>query len=213
MDRPRRFRLPAAWPMLAAFALASLASFAWARPARAADVTFGLAIAVASRDGKPVRDDSWIRAQIEEANRLFAPAQVGFRWTIETRLAAEHTEMHTRKDRDALANAIVDRTTIPIFIVESLEDVDEPGRPRRGVCWKKRYLIVAAYAPPTVLAHELGHFFGNAHSPVTDNLMSYSRSGGDVFLDELQIAAIRASSKRFLASGFLKDMGPPRLYP
>ena len=198
---------------LAGFATVVSLALGITTPAHAADATFGLAIAIAQRDGKPIRDDAWIRTQIEDANRLFSPAAVSFRWTVETPLASKHAEMHSRGDRDALASVITDRATIPIFIVESLEDVDEPGRPRMGVCWKKRYLIVAAYARPTVLAHELGHFFGNAHSPVTDNLMSYSRTGGVVFLDELQLASIRASSKRFLASGFLKDMPPSRFFP
>ena len=36
---------------------------------------------------------------------------------------------------------------------------------------------------PTTLAHELGHFLGNGHAYVKNNLMSYERDGGEVFLD------------------------------
>jgi len=175
--------------------------------------TFGLAIAIARYDGQPVRDDAWVFAQIEEANRLFATAGVDFRWTAEGPLSEKYAEMHSRADRDALAAQVMGRGTIPIFIVKSLEDVDEPGRPRMGVCWKKSYLIVAAHARPTVLAHELGHFFGNPHSQVDDNLMSYSRTGAEVFLDEAQLIRIRSSAKRFFESGFLLDPGPARLFP
>ena len=64
-----------------------------------------------------------------------------------------------------------------------------------------------------VLAHELGHFFGNGHSDVPDNLMSYSRTGGRVFLDETQIDRIHMFSMRFLAAGRLADVGPPRFLP
>jgi hypothetical protein len=64
-----------------------------------------------------------------------------------------------------------------------------------------------------VLAHELGHFFGNGHSDVADNLMSYTRTGGRVFLDDAQIDRIQVYSWRFLASGRLADIGPPRLLP
>jgi hypothetical protein len=81
--------------------------------------------------------------------------------------------------------------------------------PRRS----KRFLILSKIAPRSVLAHELGHFFGNGHSDVPDNLMSYSRTGGRVFLDETQIERIQLFSMRFIASGRLADAGPPRFLP
>ena len=125
--------------------------------------------------------------------------------------------MHGRGDRDALA-PLVERNVIDVFVVAALEDVDEPGRYRKGVAWTskpdgKRFLIVSKIAPRTVLAHELGHFFGNGHSDVPDNLMSYSRTGGRVFLDETQIDRIHLFSRRFLAAGRLADVGPPRFLP
>ena len=85
-----------------------------------------------------------------------------------------------------------------------------------GVCWTgrggKRFLVVAQTAKPTVLAHELGHFFGNPHSTVTDNLMSYTRTGATAFLDERQLGTIRSFAARFLATGRLVDVGPPRRF-
>jgi hypothetical protein len=182
-----------------------------------AEVTFPISIAVALEDGKPARDDAWIATQIADANDLYGPLGVRFRWTLRREIPAAHAQMHSRTDRDALA-ALVEKSVIDVFVVAALEDVDEPGRYRKGVAWTskpdgKRFLIVSAVAPRTVLAHELGHFFGNGHSDVADNLMSYTRTGGRVFLDDAQIAMIHLFSRRFLASGRLVDVGPPRLLP
>jgi hypothetical protein len=184
----------------------------------AADTTFGLSIAVAQKDGAPVRDEAWVASQITEANALFSRAGVSFRWTLVKELAAAHTEMHTRDDRDALSALTEPRGVVDIFLVAALEDVDEPGRMRKGVCWThrpdgKRYIVLSAEAPKQVLAHELGHFFGNPHTTVPDNLMSYSRTGGDVSFDDSQIDKIRSFSRRFLDSGRLTEAPVLRLLP
>jgi hypothetical protein len=182
------------------------------------DVTFPIAITVAVEDGKPARDDAWIAAQIDDANLLYNPLGVRFRWTLRKEMPAAHATMHTRADRDALA-PLVEKNVIDVFVVAALEDVDEPGRYRKGVAWtsrpdSKRFIILSAAAMRVVLAHELGHFFGNGHTDVPDNLMSYSRTeGGKVFLDDVQIARIHEFAARFLASGRLRDVGPPRLLP
>lgn len=184
-----------------------------AREARA-DATFGLSFAIASRPDAATRivDDAWVAAQIDEANRLFAPLGTTFRWYVDKPLADAHAAMHTRGDRDGLTPLTEDRV-VDVFVVRELEDVDEPGRYRRGVCWTgqggKRFLILSQIAGRSVLAHELGHFFGNPHSSVTDNLMSYSRTGAPPFLDEKQDATIRSFAARFLTSGRLIDIGPP----
>jgi hypothetical protein len=160
-------------------------------------------------------DDAWVQTQIDDANRFFAPLGTRFRWTIEKDLAEPHGELHTRADRDALTPLTEKNGVVDVFIVRDLEDVDEPGRFRMGVCWTgragKRFIVVARSARPTVLAHELGHFFGNQqHSTVVNNLMSYSREPGAVFLDEKQSATIKNFSARFLETGRLIDVGPPR---
>jgi len=197
-----------------------------AEPARAAPTppraessppVFGLAIHVATKDGAPVRDDAWIADQIAEAVSLYLPLGVAFRWTTRDEIPPAQAAMHTRADRDALA-PFATRAFIDVFVVGELEDVDEPGRYRKGVAWTskpdgRRYLILSGVAPPKVLAHELGHFFGNGHSDVPDNLMSYTRAGGEVFLDEAQIERTRAFARRFHETGRLLDVGPPRLLP
>jgi hypothetical protein len=183
--------------------------------ARAAD-TFGLAITVAEEDRAEVQPEPWIEDQIASAERLFAPIGVHFRWTIKKALVAKHARLETRADRDALASEL-EAGTINVFIVESLRDVDEPDRYRMGVCWRrgdgKPYVIVSATARPTVLAHELGHFFGNAHSAVPNNVMSYIRTDGDVFFDPGQIATVRATAARHVAERWIVPLGPARLLP
>jgi len=189
-----------------------------ARAEEAYPPTFPIAISVAAKDGVPVRDDAWIAEQIAEANALFVPAAgIAFRWMLRKEIASAHAELHSRDDRDALA-ALVETNVIDVFVVAALEDVDEPGRYRKGVAWtarpsKKRFIVLSGEAPPKVLAHELGHFFGNPHTTAPDNLMSYVRTGGTVFLDAAQIIQTRTFAERFLASGRLPDVGPARRRP
>ncbi|WP_437571274.1 hypothetical protein [Sorangium sp. So ce542] len=167
---------------------------------------FPLSIAVAEEAaGTPVRDDAWIDAQIAEAVRLFEPAGVGLRKVGSRALAPRFSRLETRADRDALAAAIEARR-INVMVVASLRDVDDPRRFRMGVHWRhwatpeRRCVIVAANARPTVLAHELGHFFGLGHSGVDDNVMSYTRTGAPVSFDPAQIEKIRSTARGYAAS-------------
>jgi len=162
--------------------------------------------------GAPARDDAWIATQIDDANALYAPLDVHFRRTQRKEMSVAHAQVHTREDRDALG-ALMEKNVIDVFVVAALEDVDEPGRYRKGVAWTQRttgarFIILSAAAPRTVLAHELGHFFGNGHSSVADNLMSYTRTGGKVFLDDAQVARVHTFAAKFLAAGRLADVGP-----
>ena len=95
----------------------------------------------------------------------------------------------------------------PIAISVGGRDVDEPERYRQGVHWRPRgeayperahFVIVSSIAGPTVLAHELGHYFGNGHSDVPGNIMCYERGDVPPFFDETQGARIRFSLRRFL---------------
>jgi hypothetical protein len=214
-SRSERMKSKAIVALVAALLCAAPPRGAMAAPT--GDVTFPISIAVAVEDGAPAASDAWISTQIDDANELYGPLGVRFRWTLRREISADHAQMHSRGDRDALA-PLVEKNVIDVFVVAALEDVDEPGRYRKGVAWTskpdgKRFLILSKIAPRTVLAHELGHFFGNGHSDVPDNLMSYSRTGGRVFLDETQIDRIQLFSRRFMASGRLADVGPPRFLP
>lgn len=189
-----------------------------AAPPPATVLDLGLAFAIPrDEQGLRVVDDAWVSLRIAEANRLWAPAGVRFRWTRDEELPSAQREAHTRDDRDALAPLVI-RGHVRIVVVTQLEDVDEPGRLRMGVCWtsrkdRSRYVLLATTSFPAVLAHELGHYLGNPHVPDADNLMSYQRTGGEIFVDASQTARARATAGRLLASGVLVDVGPPRLVP
>ena len=83
-----------------------------------------------------------------------------------------------------------------------------------GVHWRprndigKHWVIVSASAMPSTLAHELGHFFGNPHTTVIDNLMSYQRKNeADVFLDAGQVKKIKRFARLYLRSRELVPKG------
>lgn len=173
-----------------------------------------LSIAVARENGEAVRDDVWIDAQIAEAERLFGAEGVHFKKTASRALPERFTRLETRADRDALTSEL-QKGVVNVMIVASLRDVDEPEQHIQGVHWRpksdlgKHYVIVSAAASPTTLAHELGHFFGNGHSQVKDNLMSYSRSGATVFLDARQSQKIRNFARIFLRTKELVSPDAP----
>lgn len=192
--------------MLAALALLVLLFLgprARAERAPASPPRIGIAVQVALESGQPVVDEAWVEAQIAAANRLFAAVPVVF-YCVETRPGRGYpARLLTRRDRDA-ALSHLRRGVVNLRIAAALMDVDEPGRVRRGVHWHlradptRRAVLLSAIAGPDILAHELGHFFGNGHSAVPDNLMSYTRSGGTVALDEAQLAQTRRTLQQLL---------------
>ena len=159
--------------------------------ARADYPTFHLSIAVAkAADGTPVVDRAWIDERVARANELFRDDGVSF----------DVRDVVTRDDRDALATRL-HAHVINIFIVRTLNDVDEDGVLRMGVHWHvgaQHYVILSTRAAAGTLAHELGHFFGNAHSPTCNNVMSYCREGNaPTFFDDGQHRRIRALAAKF----------------
>ena len=155
---------------------------------------------VAQRGGEPVAPPTFIAEQLAAANAIFGPLGIELVDKERVALPGDHAELVTRADRDALARHVrhAREGVIDCFVVARLMDVDEPGRERRGVHWHPRsppvqsFVIVSAISKPYVLAHELGHLFGNReHSDVPGNLMSYTRAEGPPFLDQAQIRRVR----------------------
>lgn len=181
-----------------------------------APTVFAIRYSVAEAEGGPVVTRAWLDEQITRANEIFAPARIAFRRGSLERLTppagaepAWPADLVTRADRHRLAPLAAEEV-IDVFVVRSLGDVDEPGQHIRGVHWRSRragapnhYAILASIAGSTVLAHELGHFFGNPHSDVPGNIMSYARGEGPPFFDDVQLRRIRAHAQRFVASGEL----------
>jgi len=187
-------------------ALAGLV-LAQASPPAATTTTFSLRVSIAlDGAGKPIADAAWLAAEIDAAEGLFEPFGVRFARVDGAPLDASLAHVETRADRNALASHVTPHV-IDVFVIGSLRDVDDPAQVRRGVHWHApsgvHYLILVATAPTTVLAHELGHYFGNPHSHVVDNVMSYERSGAPVFFDADQGKRIAARARAYVKSGEL----------
>ena len=174
-------------------------------PARAEGVRVGLSVAVAQVEGEAVVTSDWLDEQLAHATRAFRPYGVCFAIAHRRELPAEHGAMETRADRHALGG-LLEPGRVNVFVVESLRDVDDPSVMRMGVHWRARgrhhghYVIVAASAWQTTLAHELGHFFGNPHHPTPGNLMSYEGRSETSGFDAAQGRRIAGHLRRFLRS-------------
>lgn len=172
-----------------------------------------LSFGVATEDDQPVRDQAWIREQVDIMEGLFGPLGVHPVDVGSRSIGPRFDHVETRVDRDDLIHEL-QTGVVNVFVVGTLRDVDDPALLRRGVHWRNRgtpssrYVILAAEAPPTVLAHEMGHYFGNGHSATRDNLMSYDRSGGQVFLNAAQARTIQAAARQAFSS---RELLPPTI--
>lgn len=185
-----------------------------ASPAKGPPWRVPIVFHVAQREGEPVAPPAFLAEQLAAARSIYGPLGVELVEHGRVPLGAEHAELVTRADRDALL-PYVRWGEIHCFIVERLMDVDEPGRERRGVHWRPRpapersFVVVSQISKPYVLAHELGHWFGNReHSPVPGNLMSYTRTEQPPFLDAHQIRRVERTLAAMLESGKLVALPP-----
>jgi hypothetical protein len=167
-------------------------------------VTLVIAFHVASMDGTPVVEDTFIDERLEQANRIFAPYGVAFAKRTAQPLGAEHAVLETRADRDALG-ALVGRGVIDCFVVRSFRDVDDPTDMRRGVHWHSQthpgahFVILSTIGGRYVLAHELGHYLGNPeHSDAPGNLMNPQQLGKDPVLSSPQVRKLQRTLRRYL---------------
>src|SRR5262249_39071310 len=96
-----------------------------------------LQLHVVTTAGELVAAPAWTAAHISEARRQFAPVDVAFAVAGVDELPAGAAHVATRRDRDALSARIGGRA-IHVFVVDTLDDVDEPGAVRNGVTWRAR---------------------------------------------------------------------------
>jgi len=168
---------------------------------------------VAEREGAPVSAEAFIAEQLAAANAIYGPLGIELVERERLRTATKHADLLTRAQRDALAGYFKDGV-INCFVVAKLMDVDEVGRERRGVHWRPRhsprrsFLIVSRISGRYVLAHELGHYWGNQkHSDVAGNLMSYKRADGPPFLDGAQVLRVQQTLASMLKRGTIVRLG------
>lgn len=208
--RPR----PSSLVLLLLPALVALA----ATPTRADDGLRAVPVVfhVAETKGVPAADDTFLESELEHANTIYRELGLELVRVSTTKLAERHARIVERRDRDALGPELR-AGVINVFIVACLMDVDEPGRERRGVHWrvrsnrKRHFVIVSAISGPYVLAHELGHFFGNPeHSDVPGNLMSYQQTGEVPVLNAAQRENVARTVASLFASGELRPRSVAR---
>ncbi len=147
--------------------------------------------------------DGWLAEQIERANQVYRPWRIQFRLFDAIPLDASHAHLVSRRDRHMLAEYLR-RGVINVFVVESMQDVDDPSMMRRGVHWRyplderRHWTVLTSIGPPTTLAHELGHYFGlRMHTRVRGNIMSYEH-GDEPWLSQYQARRVQAGARRFL---------------
>lgn len=128
-------------------------------------------------------DLKWLDQQVSEANRLFKTLKICFEVDeIVTHLASD-ARMQTRMQRSALGRLGRFKVgVIELFIVDRLDDVDEPDAYIRGVHWRhpddrnrKRWIILSRIARPLVLPHELGHYFSLPHGKDPMSIMNKTK--------------------------------------
>lgn len=163
-----------------------------------------VSIAIAEQDGAPVQTGEWVAEQLAEARRIYNHFGIHFRKPEARKLDGRFAKLETSADRDALAGELK-KGVINVFVVASLRDVHDDKLYRMGVHWapngdlKRQYVIVAASARKTTMAHEIGHFFKLQHTFTPDNLMSYQRTGADVFLTLAQKKTVVESAKLYVS--------------
>ena len=153
-------------------------AFVSGAPACSAKHCFGIIAHVVVVGDEPVQTPAWFARQVAEANGLFATIDVGFVVAEVRSVDEELADIDSRGERDGLGRGEHDPHVVHVWVVRRLADVDIEGDEIRGVHWRdrrdptRRYVILSSIAPPRVLAHELGHFFGLPHSKYAVSIMN-----------------------------------------
>lgn len=176
----------------------------------------GLEVFVTIEDGAPVQTPEWLAGEIAHANELFAAVDLTFEVHGVRFVDDAWAHVHSRSDRDALGERTREPGVAHVFLVRQLDDVDIEGNLLYGVHWRqrgdrsKRWVILSARdGSSTVLAHELGHYFGLPHSTYEESIMNkaprLSPSWPERVFAKPEQARMRAHRDRMLREGFLVE--------
>lgn len=119
---------------------------------------------------------SWLDTQIARANVLFSGAHVGFVRDPDVLLPASLYVIE-RQSALRLTTSLLDPTVIDVFVVDALDGLDDETGEVLGITEVRRQsarhcvLLEANEPRDSVLAHELGHYFGLRHARDRANLM------------------------------------------
>lgn len=184
---------------LAVVAIAGVACVARPEIVRATPNAWSFPLRVHSLGGDAKRSSS-LDTQIAIANAQFAPFDVQFVVHEHVALDPARRSIDTEAELARL-HELVDPRQIDVFVVRSLVLAHEheglvglcPGAPgHRG-----SFVVIAEDEDPSVLAHELGHYFGLTHSTTHGNLMFAYTSDPPYALDAAQGRTITQLATEF----------------
>lgn len=172
-------------------------------------------VEVASVNGVPVVDKAWVAERLAIASERFSFTQRRFEVDGYAPASAVLRDPSLGGDilsvaqRNSLARQVHASDKIYIFVVDQLGDKDRKNSFISGVHWHysggkgkwrgRRYIILSRFCRIDTLAHELGHYFGLAHtSPEKNTLMTSPKRGLERQFTKKQREKIKVSLVRFL---------------